>query len=294
MRHMARLGTIAMALTAAFVTLAAAGIGDDKAAQVMAAAREALGGTALDNVMALSASGEFRRMMGERELNGEITIDLIAPDKIKRTEEMGIPGGPRMSRVTTLNAGEFFEDSTNRGGGFMMRMGPGGAGGQGPSEADRERFRQMQQRRLEGELRRHLLVWLMRTDAPVTYAGEAEAEDGKADVLEVLANGAPPMRLFIDQETRLPLMLTYQGVMPRVVVRQGGGAPPDPEEMRRRMAEPPRQVTFEVRYSDYKRVKGVMLPHLVTQSVEGRPTEEWTVSEFKLNPPLKPEHFVKK
>jgi hypothetical protein len=290
---MARLALIAITLTAALGTQAGAGTGDDKAAQVMAAAREALGGPALDNVKALSASGEFRRMMGERELNGEITIDLIAPDKIKRTEEMGIPGGPRMSRVTTLNAGEFWEDATNRGG-FMMRMGPGGPGGQAPSEADRERFRQMQQRRLEGELRRHLLVWLMRTDAPVTYAGEAEAEDGKADVLEVLTDGAPPMRLFIDQETRLPLMLTYQGVMPRMVVRQGGAAPPDPEEMRRRMAEPPRQVTFEVRYSDYKSVKGVMLPHLVTQSVEGRPTEEWTVSEFKINPALKPEHFVKK
>ena len=293
MRHRARFGTIAMALVAVLGTCAAAGTGDDKAAQVLAAAREALGGAVLDSVKALSASGEFRRMMGERELNGEITIDLIAPDRIKRTEEMGIPGGPRMSRMTTLNAGEFWEDATNRGG-FMMRMGPGGAGGQAPSEADRERFRQMQQRRLEGELRRHLLVWLMRTDAPVTYAGEAEAEDGKADVLEVLTDGAPPMRLFIDQETRLPLMLTYQGVMPRMVVRQGGGAPPDPEEMRRRMAEPPRQVTFEVRYSDYKNVKGVMLPHLVTQSVEGRPTEEWTVGEFKLNPPLKAEHFVKK
>jgi hypothetical protein len=293
MRHMARLGMIVVTLTGAPGALAGAGPGDDKAAQVMAAAREALGGAALDDVKALSASGEFRRMMGERELNGEITIQLIAPDKIKRTEEMGIPGGPRMSRVTTLNAGEFWEDATNRGG-FMMRMGPGGGGGQAPSEADRERFRQMQQRRLEGELRRHLLVWLMRTDAPVTYAGEAEAEDGKADVLEVLTDGAPPMRLFIDQETRRPLMLTYQGVMPRMVARQGGGAPPDPEEMRRRMAEPPRQVTFEVRYSDYKSVKGVMLPHLITQSVEGRPTEEWTVSEFKLNPPLKPEHFLKK
>ena len=293
MKHKARLAMLAITLTAALGPQADAGTGDDKAAQVMAAAREALGGMALDNVKALSATGEFRRMMGERELNGEITIDLVAPDKIKRTEEMGIPGGPRMSRVATLNAGEFWEDATNRGG-FMMRMGPGGAGGQAPSEEDRERFRQMQQRRLDGELRRHLLVWLMRTDAPVTYVGEAEAEDGKADVLEVLTDGAPPMRLFIDRETRLPLMLTYQGVMPRMVVRRGGGAPPDPEEMRRRMAEPPRQVTFEVRYSDYKSVKGVMLPHLVTQSVEGRPTEEWTVSEFKINPALEAEHFVKK
>ena len=43
-----------------------------------------------------------------------------------------------------------------------------------------------------------------------------------------------------------------------------------------------------------KDVSGVKLPHHFTQSVDGKPTEEWTVSEFKVNPNLKPETFVKK
>ena len=98
-------------------------------------------------------------------------------------------------------------------------------------------------------------------------------------------------------------MLTYQGALPRMMIRQGGpGAapggnaapPPDPEEMRRRMAEPPKIVTFELRFSDFKNVSGVMLPHQMSQSVEGKPTEEWTVSQFKINPNLKPESFAKK
>jgi hypothetical protein len=78
------------------------------------------------------------------------------------------------------------------------------------------------------------------------------------------------------------------------VFRPGGGPPPDPEEVRRRMAEPPKMVTYELRFADYREVGGVMLPHQMTQSVEGKPTEEWTVSEFKVNPTLKPETFAKK
>ena len=116
---------------------------------------------------------------------------------------MGIQGGPTFSRTVALDGADYWEDTTNRGGGFMRFGGPGGpggpGGGQGPSEADRERFRQMAQRRLQGELQRYLLVWLMRTDAPITYVGEAEAEDGKADVVEVKPEGGTPLRVFFDQ-----------------------------------------------------------------------------------------------
>jgi len=37
-----------------------------------------------------------------------------------------------------------------------------------------------------------------------------------------------------------------------------------------------------------------MLPHLMTQSVNGKPTEEWTISEYKVNPTFKPDTFTKK
>jgi hypothetical protein len=281
---------------------------DDKSGQLLAAMRQALGGDKVERVTTLTATGEFRRIMGEREMNGDLTIEVIAPDKFKRTEDMGIPGGPQFSRTTVLNGTEFWEDSTNRGGGNFMRFGgpggpggqggPGGPGGQGPSEEDRQRFRQMQQRRLTGELQRDLLLLLGRTSAPASYVGEAEASDGKADVIEVKPEGTAPMRLFLDQTTHMPLMLTYTGVMPRMVVRQANGPQPTPEEMRKRWEEarrqPPQEVTFEVHLEEYKEVSGVMLPHRFTQSVEGKPTEEWTVTSYKVNPNLKPESFVKK
>jgi hypothetical protein len=59
-------------------------------------------------------------------------------------------------------------------------------------------------------------------------------------------------------------------------------------------SEPPQTALFEVRYSEYKNVDGVLLPHLVTTGANGNVTEEWTIEKFKLNPALKPESFVKK
>jgi hypothetical protein len=279
----------------------------DQATDLLIAARLAIGGEKADAVQTLSATGDYRRMFGEREMNGTLTIDLMAPDHYKRTDEMGFGGGPSVTRTVAVNGSDFWEDNTNRGGGgrFMSRFGgpggPGGPDGQAPSEADRERRRQMQQQRLEGELHRYLLLWLMRTQAPVTFAGTAEASDGKADVLEIKPEGTPAMRLFLDQQTHLPLMLTYHGTMPRFVMQRRNGAaeatpsgPPSAEEMRRRMAEPPQDVTFEIRVADYKSVDGVMLPHRLTQSVDGKPMEEWTIDRFKVNPKFKPDTFEKK
>ena len=274
---------------------------DAKVGEILAAAREALGGdAALNKVQTLSVAATTRRVMGDREIGGDVTVELLLPDKMRRTDSFGMPGGPTMERVSVLNGSEFWDDSTNRGGGgFMMRMGgPGGPGGpSGPggrelTEEDRQRMRDAQVRRMKGEMARLALGFLLRTDATITYAGVAEAEDGKADVLEIAPLGGTPMKLFIDQETRLPLMLSYEGILPRMMVARG--APPSPEEIEKMRREPPQTATFEVRYSEYKTVDGVVFPHLLTTAANGNVTEEWTVDKIKVNPSLKAESFVKK
>jgi hypothetical protein len=258
---------------------------DAKVGEILAAAREALGGeAALNKVETLSVAATTRRVMGDREMSGDVTVELLLPDKMRRTDSFGIPGGPTMERVSVLNGGEVWDDSTNRGGGgFMMRMGgpggPGGPGGRELTDEDRQRMRDAQVRRMKGEMTRFALGFLLRTDATITYAGVAEAEDGKADVLEIKAEGGTPVKLFIDQETRLPLMLSYEGIMPRMMVARGG--PPSPEEIEKMRREPPQTATFEVRYGEYKKVDGVVFPHLLTTAANGNVTEEWTVDKIR-------------
>jgi hypothetical protein len=275
---------------------------DARVGEILAAAREALGGqTALDKVQTLSVTATTRRVMGEREMSGDVTVELMLPDKMRRTDSFGILGGPTMERVSVLNGSEVWDDSTNRGGGgFMMRMGgpggapggPGGPGGRELTDEDRQRMREAQVRRMKGDMARFALGFLLRTDATITYAGVAEAEDGKADVLEITPAGGTPMKLFIDQETRLPLMLSYEGILPRMMVARGG--PPSPEEIEKMRREPPQTATFEVRYGEYKKVDGVAFPHLLTTAANGNVTEEWTVDKIKVNPSLKPDAFAKK
>ena len=276
---------------------------DVKAEEILKAARTALGGDdALAKVQSATVTGSSRRIMGEREFSSEVTLDLLLPDKFKRTEEMSFgQGGPSVTRVSAVNGTEVWDDGTNRGGGgFMMRMGgPGGPGGgpggagREPTEQERARFKQFQERRMKSERARYSLIWFLKSDAPVTYAGVAEAPDGKADVLYIKPEGAAPMKLFIDQESHTPLMLTYEGVLPRMIIR-GQGQRPTPEEVEKMRNEPPQQVTYEVHFSEYKKVDGVLLPHLISQSVNGNVSEEFTIEKYKVNAPLKPADFAKK
>ena len=296
--------------------LAAQPQADPKIDEVLKAARAAMGGdAALAKVQSATVTGSARRVMGEREMTSEVTLDLLLPDKYKRTEDMGFPGGPqlhaRVRRQRRRHLGRCDQPRrrrdalrrTRRSGWARRRTrsGTGARQGQGQfTEEDRQRFRDMQAKRMRGELARYALIWFLKSDAPMTYSGVAEAPDGKADVIEIKPEGAAPMKLFVDQESHKPLMLTYEGILPRMFFRgagQGGGQNgqrPTPEEIEKMRKEPPQQVTYEVHFSEYKKVDGVLLPHLITQGVNGKVTEEFTIEKYKLNSPLKPEQFVKK
>lgn len=261
----------------------------DRAAAVMAEARAALGGpAALDTVTALQATGDFRRAMGEMEMEGELQVVLAMPDKLRRQEDIIMPHGPVMTRIEVLNGGEVWDDSTTRGGmghgPQIVLRGPGG-------NMDPERVKAMQLRMRRAEFARYALAWLLATDAAVTHAGVAQAPDGTADVLEISPAGAPAMRLFIDQKTHLPLMVSWRGPEPRIMVRRGPAPPQAAAEEPER--EPQAEATFEMRLSDYRTVNGMKLPHLIARSVDGRGTEEWTITRYSVNPGLKSNTFTK-
>ena len=50
--------------------------------------------------------------------SSDVTLDILLPDKFKRTEEMSFgQGGPSVTRVSAVNGTEVWDDGTNRGGG---------------------------------------------------------------------------------------------------------------------------------------------------------------------------------
>jgi hypothetical protein len=309
--------------------------GQDRVATILAATRKAMGGEdKITGLKTLTAEGPFRRMMGGRDMEGTATVSLARPDKMHRVEDMamgGMVGGPSVERTMVLNGATSWEDSQNRGGmGGGMRImiaggpGAGAAGGAAPTAAQLDEART---RRMRVQMQR--LTAALFADAGVQWvdAGIAESPDGKADILEAKEETGRTLRLFIDQNTRLPLMVQYQDPKPRVMINGGpggpgrgpggpgapggpgmrapGGAPgPDgappisPEEMQKRVAEmqrtPPEMGTFAIHLSDYKKVDGILLPHKLETSLDGEPSEEWTIEKYKVNPQIKADVWEKK
>ncbi len=220
----------------------------DRVADVLAGARKALGGAdKLAAVKAISAEGPFRRSMGQRDMEGTITL-LLMRDKYRRSEEMqmgGMVNGPTIERVSVFNGTEAWDDVQNNGvgggpggGGFRMEIrtdGPGGtggpAGGRGPAGAagpggsmlTPEQIAEQRVHRMKVEMQRWTIALLADTTQPWVDAGVAESPEGKADMLDTKDESGRDVRLFIDQATHRPLMVQYQEIRPQVMMMGGRG-----------------------------------------------------------------------
>ena len=184
---------------------AARAAGDTKSEQLLAQARAALGGdTNLNRVHGLTATGTFQREMGDRQLSGEITIDLQLPDKMLRTESMRPMGDATIEMLQGINGDAVLRHSRTIGGGpgMMVRLAPPG-GADGDAQALRNQ---------RADMTRFALAFLLTAPPAMplefTYGGEAEADQGKADVIDVKGPNNFTARLFIDSTTSLPINCT--------------------------------------------------------------------------------------
>lgn len=271
-----------------------------RGAALLAEARQAAGGEdRLRAVKALDVRGEFRRVAGQTTIDGELQVRIELPDKLRRDEDLSLPGGgPAIVRSEVLNGSSAWEENTGRGGIFIRgggRRGGGGGGGgadAGPQTVDPAQIAEAQQRAWHAELARFALVWLLAADGPVAWVGTAEAPDGRADVLEIAPRTAPVTRLFLDQASHLPLMITWQGPAPQLVIAGRRGA-------RRGDAGPPpaarggQQATLRMTLGEYKTVNGIRLPHLITRGADDATTEEWTIDSYRINPTFRGDVFTK-
>jgi hypothetical protein len=304
----------------------------DRVAGIISAARKALGGEdKIAGLKTLTAEGPFRRSMGGRDMEGTLIVTLGRPDKMHRLEEMqmgGMVGGPVIERTMAVSGASSWEDTQNRGGmgGGMRIMMAGPGQGPGGGTLTPEQINEARTRRMRVQM--HRLTAALLADAGTQWvdAGIAESPDGKADILECKEETGRTLRLFIDQDTKLPLMVQYQDPKPMVMVAGGrgpggpGGPPPPPpppggapvaggpplpppapmsqEEMQKRVEEmrrnPPPLGTYAIHLSEFKKVDGIMLPHKLETSLDGEPNEEWTIEKFKVNPSIKADLWEKK
>jgi hypothetical protein len=296
----------------------------DQAQTVLNAMRDALGGEQKINALkSLSAEGTYRRTMGEREMSGDLEWSLQLPNKFVRAEQFTLPTGMPGPRITQgydgttgwIDAPQGGFRMGGPGGANVMVMpggpgapppppsggaaaGPGAAGQGGAGQGGPGGQRRDPTPMVRGEFYRVLLGILPSSAGAsgltFTHAGQAESNDGTADVLDVKGEGFTA-RLFVDGKTHLPLMVTYMAPQMRAFTRR----PDDtPETIRKRFEEergkPPQMVENTVYFSDHKKVDGVLLPHHLTRAVDGKTVEEIEIKKFKANPALDPQMFEKK
>jgi hypothetical protein len=273
---------------------AARAAGDAKAAELLAQARAALGGESkLSKVQGLSCAGTVQRAIGDRQVTGDVTIDLQLPDKFLRSDSIS-PMGDAALVVTEqgINGDQLLRHSRtlNTPPGAVIRIPPPPVRG---SEQEAQLLRNSR-----AELARTMLGLLLASPGNMPlefkYAGEAESPDGKADVLDVTGPSSFAAKLFLDKTSHRPLMMVYRGVSPRVVVQTQRGGPPPADGAHAPTAPPAEQSDINMFLDDYKAVDGVMLPHHITRSVDGQPSEDMVFKTIKVNPAFKPDTFSPK
>jgi hypothetical protein len=305
-----------------------------KVAEILAAARNAIGDKKLDTLKTFSVQSSLQRNVQNMQLNSDVEIVLDLPDKYLRAETPVGGGGMVMAGGgTTGFSGDRALQKAGGGGmpggGMVIRMGgPAGSvssgSGEKPTPEQLEQMNKMMLRNSQGEASRLMLGWFAMTHpalhAEYTYAGEAESPDGKAYVIDVKTADSFAARLFIDQQSHLPLMVTYKGPQPRMVT--AGGLRPAPaetgnphvvtapagrtmtDEERKKAAadaekqiqemqrQPPAMADYTLFFEDWREVDGVKFPHKMRRAMGADTTEEWTVSKVKVNPKVDARRFA--
>jgi hypothetical protein len=311
------LGSVAAAAAIAFaqpVAYVAQEAG--KAAEILALARKAIGGGKLDSLKTFSVQSEVKRNVGGMQFNADVEICLEMPDKYARTENMtGAPGMTVSGGGTTGFNGDRVLQKIGGGGmgggAMVIRMGGGGPipSGEKPSPEQLEQMKVSALRSSRVEASRLMLGWFAMAHpaahAEYTYLGEAESVEGKAFVIEAKNADGFAARLFIDEQSHLPLMITYKAAQPRMVTQTmsapaggpatGGHAAAGGDVQRQVESapnQPPAMADYTVYFEEWRDADGVKFPSRMRRATDGSTVEEWSLSKVKVNPKIDPKKFA--
>ena len=281
-----------------------------RAVEILKQARAAIGGEAkIASVQSLTLKGKFRRVMQEREMNGEREFNFLLPDKFMKADTIIVSGSSTsFTNYRALSGSESWAGGGAGGNGGMMFISRDGTK---PTKEQMEKIEREQTQRVRAEYARYLLALLLTQPSgygmEFNYAGEAVADDGRADVIDATAPEGFAARLFLDKETHLPLMLNYRAPKPRVfttLMRSSGDGDKKKQEealketrekaAREMATAKPEEVEMQLRFTDYRKVGGLLLPHRITQGSDGEVNEEWEIKTYELNPQFKADKFQKK
>jgi hypothetical protein len=304
--------------------------------KILAAAREALGGDQkLAAVKTFVATGRTRQVRGNNLVPIEFEIACELPDKYVRRDEIpaqesgptstGFNGErliqlppppeppPQLPRPATVPA----STTTSAAPPPPATTPPAPARPAGPPAAPpdprRARVTSLKQDFVKLTLGMFATSF---SSYPLTFslAGQAEAPQGKADVIDVKGAGNFALRFFINSETHLPIMVSWTMPATSVVmivpgqpapetiapgsIRVETPPPPGPtatkeeqdkyakdvQDLRRKALAQAKPVEYRIYYADYRDVgNGLRFPFRLRRAIAGETVEETNFDAFKIN-----------
>jgi hypothetical protein len=262
--------TIVIGLAAAALAAAQAPVPDAasvvEAVKFLAATREALGGEKrLAAVRTFVASGRTQQLRGNNLVPIEFEIACELPDRYRRTDE--IPA--QESGPTSIG---FADDDLIQVPAIAALLSRGGSPPTPEQQAAARRARVLGTKQDFARLTLGMFAGSFSSyPLTFTYAGRAEAPQGHADVIDVKGPQNFALRLFINSETHLPILVSWQ----TPPAGRGSGAP----------------VENRLYYADYRDVDGLKLPFRLRRSAGADTVEETTFDTFRINAKVDPKTF---
>jgi hypothetical protein len=221
--------------------LAVSAFGQDakaKAEEILKQARAAIGNESkFKGLQTLSAQGTSRTTFGQNQIESELELEFLMPDKLRISSI-----SPQGTRIRAYNAGTTWNDfipGIGGGGGFggpggggrggggnvFIGGGPGGPGGPGGANSPMATYMQQQQKR---EYIQILLAWFLTppasTGTQFAFVGEAPGPDGsKLDVIDAKTSDGISTRLYFNKESHQLIGLSYKAKSVRM--NMGGRGP---------------------------------------------------------------------
>ncbi len=252
---------------------------------VLAEARAALGGDAkIAAVKSFIANGRTRQIRGENLVPIEFEIQAELPDKYSRHDEI-----PAQDTGPTTNG--FNGDALVQ---IPRPVPPPARAGGPPPPTPEQQQAALRQRVIAAKQDfARLMLGLFATSSPgypltFTYVGQAEAPQGKAHVLDAKGPANFAARLFINADTHLPIMVSWQqGAAPP----RRGGPPPQGAPPGAAGGAPPPTVEHRLYVADFRDVDGLKLPFRLRHAVGAETTEETTLDRYRINARIDPKRF---
>src|SRR5262245_3839249 len=205
--------------------------------KVLAGVRAALGGDKVATMKTLAIEGRSTRSgPNNTSMANDFEMAFEFPDKYMRKEVVANMNGMTLSRRSGFNGDELIDETdsppmpTMSGGGGNVRIRGMGSGAMSAGgRLTPEQIAEQRKMSLAATRRDHARLMLGLTGTvpasfPVefTYAGQTESADGKADILELRGRDGFVARFFVDQQSHLPLMLSWMDKEP-LRMSVGGG-----------------------------------------------------------------------